>query len=223
MFCMGTVTPIGPTAAPWAFGVRAPGSFQAAQGLDVYLVPVSSVRVFFLWGFEDLGGLLECLVADDRLEAVEADEAFADVVVAIDAAAEFFFRVVEVPDLDALDADRLFDVLHERGILAAAEVVAGGEEVGGVEADGEALRLLHHLDDLGEVFELAAEATALAGGDLQAGDDIAFDLIVNAVEGLRDALEAFLFAFAHVGARVGDEVGDFQDDAAGEFLDEQLD
>jgi hypothetical protein len=40
---------------------------------------------------------------------------------------------------------------------------------------------------------------------------------------VRDALEPFLFAFAHVGAGVGDEVGDLQDDATGEFLDEELD
>jgi hypothetical protein len=53
--------------------------------------------------------------------------------------------------------------------------------VGGVEADGEALRLLHQFDDLREVLELAAEATALAGGDFEAGDDVALDLIVNAV------------------------------------------
>jgi len=116
-----------------------PDLHQAFQCFEIDGVPIAAGFVFFLGGFEDLGDALPAFVADDGFEAFEADVAAADVVVAIDSAAEFFFRVVEVEDLDAVDADGGFDFLDELGVFSAAKIVAGGEEMCSVETDGEAV------------------------------------------------------------------------------------
>ncbi len=58
----------------------------------------------------------------------------------------------------------------EGGEFVAAKIVAGGEEVGGVEADAEAILRFCFFDDGGEMLELVAEGGALAGGDFQASD-----------------------------------------------------
>src|SRR5205085_6008031 len=49
----------------------------------------------------------------------------------------------------------------------AADVITGLEDMGGIETDTKPLRLAHVLDDRREMFELVAEARALAGGGLE--------------------------------------------------------
>jgi hypothetical protein len=200
------------------------GLHQPLQGLEVYGVPVAAGFVFFLGGFQDLGDVLPALVADDGFETFEADRAFADVVVAVYSAAEFLLGIVEVEDLDAIKADGGFDLLDELGVFSAAKVVAGGEEVGGVEADGEAVGVFGEVDDGGEVFEAVAQAGALASGDFQARDHLAFaDADVNKIKGGGDAFETGFFSTTDVSTGVRDEIGDAQEGAAGEFFDEEVD
>jgi hypothetical protein len=85
------------------------------------------------------------------------------VLVAIDARAEALLRIVEVERADVLDADMAFEVV-DRPLVAVArpQLVAGREDVAGVDADADALLVVDELPDRAELLERAAEAGALA-------------------------------------------------------------
>ncbi len=146
----------------------------------------------------------------------------ADVLVAVDAGGEGFFGVVEVPDFDVFEADDLVELLEDGvGGVGGGDVVTGGEDVAGVDADGDAVIVFDGLAHFGEVFEGAAEAGTLAGGGFEADGDLSvFLLVEDLVEGGGDAGDAALFAGAAVGAGVDDEVGDAEVVAAFHFVGE---
>src|SRR5207237_8615115 len=65
---------------------RAPASrlHQCTQRLQIHRVPFPPIRRFLLGRLENLRNVSPAFVAHDRAEAVEADLAAADVIVAID-------------------------------------------------------------------------------------------------------------------------------------------
>src|SRR5260370_7816790 len=82
---------------------------------------------------------------------LRSDFAFADVLVAVDSAAQRNLRVVDVEDRDALKADDAFDEFERRGEAGfALDVVARGEQVRGVEActDLQTLQPVQYFTDL---------------------------------------------------------------------------
>ena len=93
----------------------------------------------------------------------------ADIGVAVAVGAERRLRVVEVQRADA--AARRARVARSRMTASRArgraDVVAGGEQVAGVQAHAEALAAAGRLDQRGELLEGAAERAAGAGGVLQ--------------------------------------------------------
>lgn len=170
-------------------------SHQPFERFKIHRIPIAAVFVFFFGGFQNLWRVFPSLVAHERLEAFEAYGAFADVFVAIDPAVEFALGVIEVEDLDAIDAHGRFDFLDKPGVFSAAKIIAGSEEVGGIETNREAIRGFDEIDNRGEVFEAMSQATALACGDFEAGYDIAFfDAGMNEIERGGDALQACFFA-----------------------------
>src|SRR5207253_1301744 len=131
-----------------------------------HLVPFLALGVIlFLGRFEQHGQAGEARVREDVREAGVADLAEADVGVAVDARIERGFAVVEVPGADFFHAD-VFAGQGDHALVAGARanVVTGGEDVARVDADADALRLLHRGDDLAELFKRAAETGALTGG-----------------------------------------------------------
>src|SRR5580692_8283331 len=73
---------------------------QRLQYLKINRVPIAAAfGVFLLWRFQYLGNVGESLVTHDRLESFKADLSAADVVVAVDPAAELFLGIVQVQHL----------------------------------------------------------------------------------------------------------------------------
>jgi len=138
---------------------------EVVHGFEVDGVPLAALGVVALGGFEDLGDVLEGTSFEDGGEGVLGDVAEAEVVVSVFSRAAGVLGVVDVGDADAVGAGGVFDVFE--GLSCAGlgvEVVAGGDEVAGVDADGEAMGGLDVVDDEGEVFVSVAECGALAGG-----------------------------------------------------------
>src|SRR5437870_125454 len=129
---------------------------QRGQVLPVRLV------LDFLRRLQQLRDAPEACVVDDEAERLDADLSIADVLVPVDVRAKRLLRVVEVERADPGDSDVPLD-LFGRALPAAAraDVVAGGEDVAGVDADADALPVVDELDDLPELLERAAEAGAL--------------------------------------------------------------
>ena len=123
-------------------------------------------------------------------------------VVPIDPRIEIRLRVVQVKRQHLLQADHLPD-LGDRGVpaLGRADVVAGGEEVRGVQANTEPLRLLDAPENIGEVADAVSKAGALPGGVLERDSHRRFFRgTKDAIERLGDALHAPVVALAKVRA-----------------------
>src|SRR5690606_24544806 len=105
-----------------------------------------------------------------------------------------------------------------------AEVVAGGEEMGGIEADAEPLRVAREGDDLRKVLQAPAEPRALPGGALKADERLApRHAGEDVVERLGHALKPRRLSLAHVGARMRHEQRDAEQVAAPDLLGEEVD
>ena len=155
----------------------------------------------------------------DSAEGFETDFAFADVLVAVEVAAEFALAVVGVDDVDVLEAEEA--VGFGQGFSEAGfggDVVTGGEGVAGVEAeaDGEVCEFGRELAHDVEFFELAAELGSAAGGVFEQQCEFAR---VEALRGFGDTFDDFVDALfdglAFVVAGVGDQV--FGSDGDGAF------
>lgn len=113
---------------------------------------------FGFGGFDDDRGVGESGVVNEAPECGFADFAFAEVVVAVDAGAEGFFAIVAMDDFNAVAADQAVE-FGEGGFVSffGADVVAGGEDVAGVEADGEVFGVAGKFENFGEMFEFVVE------------------------------------------------------------------
>ena len=81
-------------------------------------------------------------------ERLEPEASLADVLVPIDAAAARLLRVVQVEHLDPVEADDAIELVERRVVaLVGADVVAGGQQVAGIEADADARRAVEPLED----------------------------------------------------------------------------
>src|ERR1051325_8447196 len=96
----------------------------------------------------------------DAAQRLTADVAETDVPVAIHARVVVSLRVVEVDGAHVLSADAALDRFERGGeAVLVAQVVSGGEGVGGVEADAEVERGAGG-DDLAQVLEAVTDARA---------------------------------------------------------------
>ena len=88
---------------------------------------------------------------------------FADVLVAIDAAAERGLRVVQVKPVQAVQSNHAIEPREHIAVTALArDVVPGGQQVAGVEPHADARRLVGQLQDARELLERVAEHRALS-------------------------------------------------------------
>ena len=81
----------------------------------------------------------EARIVDDVSEGLTSDFPLADASVAIDAGAEVGFGIVEMKGEDLVEADETFELVD--GMVPTgwgANLMAGGEEMGGVDAESEA-------------------------------------------------------------------------------------
>src|SRR5207244_950841 len=80
----------------------------------------------------------EAWIVDHEGEGVAADLPFADVLVAVDARAERLLRVVEMKRADVLHADEALHLVdHSLPAVVRPDIVAGGEDVAGIDADAD--------------------------------------------------------------------------------------
>ena len=107
-------------------------------------------------------------IIDEVAESFFPDFSFADVFMSIDAAACFFLGIIGMDALYGCHADVTLH-LFDHGFLAVScsEVVAGGEQVAGIEADAEVFGCIESGDDVAELFESVADGGALSGGGFE--------------------------------------------------------
>ena len=74
--------------------------------------------------------------------------------------------VVEVHGVQTLEPDHAVK-LREHAVKVAGDVIPRVPDVAGVEADADMLLQLHAVDDGAQLFEAAADLTALAGHGLE--------------------------------------------------------
>ena len=136
--------------------------------------------------------------------------------VAIDPGSELALAVVEVEDLEAVEADDRVELTHGLGVIGGVgERVPGGEDVAGVEADAELGVVIDAVDDVGEMLEAAPQVGALAGRRLEAQRHLVVGhLIQQPVQSPGDPVEAGVLTGADMRSRVEHQVWDTEEIAA---------
>lgn len=115
---------------------------QRSKPAKIDPVEVCAASVDALGRFEDEGDVAEARVVDEVSEAGFPDASLADVLVAIDAAAQLALRVVDVNATDVGNADGSFDLRGQRRVIfLRAKVVPGREQMTRVQADAQATRV----------------------------------------------------------------------------------
>lgn len=176
---------------------------QASQGCQVEAVQVASAGRETFGGFEDEGATADAPVGQETAEGGFAQLALADVVVAVEAAVEIGFGIVGVDNAETVQADGFVEQSDGVSVtVVGAEIVAGGEDVAGVEADAKAVGRFDSVDDAGEVFEGVAEGVAGAGGGFEQDFSSGGDFFEDTVQGGADLVDALDDAPAAVGAGV---------------------
>src|SRR5215204_6052992 len=134
--------------------------------IDVALAP--ALRRIELGRLEQHRQAREARIRQQPPERFEAETALADVLVPIDTAAARFLRVVQVKDLDPVEADDPIERLEGLPVpLFGGDIVSRRQQVAGVEAHANPRRPVEQFEDRGEVLEAVAEIGALPGGVLE--------------------------------------------------------
>src|SRR5690349_17604080 len=116
---------------------------------------------------EDGGEALEARLAQESADALPPDLPLAEGNVAIAVRAALVPGVVHVEQLELLQPDLGVDLVDERAdAVGRLDVVAGGPQVAGVDAEAEPLRPAGLVDQLGGLVEVEAEELGRAGGVL---------------------------------------------------------
>ena len=130
---------------------------RAAFGLSSRMTEYTSLGFDVAVHYQRSAGAAEDTVREIRASGrrsagFAADLADADVFVTIHAAAERFFRVVQMPNLNSIEPDGRFNITTKLLIFATPKVVSGRKQVRRIETHRQALWLLRHRDDLGQVL-----------------------------------------------------------------------
>ena len=152
-----------------------------------------------------------------------ADIAFTQAVVAVNAAAERAFRIVQMHTAQILKTDNPFKISEGFFTLfGATQVVAGGEGVAGINAHADARFIFHAIDDGCQMFKLKPQVTALAGGVFNDRRH-AFGFGQRDVNGLGNARQAFVFwNLLQMTTRMKIEQRQAELLAAGEFINKGI-
>src|SRR6266516_6588611 len=138
---------------------------EASQCLQVHYV---LSEVFAFRCFEHLRNFAEPAIAHDKSESIETDSAFADVFMPIYSRTAGGFGIVEVNRGKTIPPNHPIEfakALSQRRFVP--DVVTGGENMRGVEANTQAFRLAHAADDVCKLLEFVSQACSLACSCLQ--------------------------------------------------------
>jgi hypothetical protein len=131
--------------------------FQFPDLLRVRAVPVRSGNL------QERRQPLELRMCQEDAEIL-AEQAFADVVVAVAVRAERRLRVVRVQRAQSVESDQLVELSEDAiELLAVGHVVAGGVEMARIEADPEPLVPVERRIERRELFHRAADRVSGAG------------------------------------------------------------
>src|SRR5215210_2560148 len=110
------------------------------------------------------GDALEARLAEKGAKPLAADLTLADRRVAVTVGAAGVAGVVDVEELELLQADLGVDLVDQvPHPLRGAHVVPGGMKVAGIDAEAEALRAASPVDQLAGLVEVEAEELGRAG------------------------------------------------------------
>src|SRR3954465_6551273 len=195
-----------PCNAPGRFA-RRPGP-QLPQSQEAGSVPLRR-------NLEESGNLPESLVVHEVAERECPDGALADVRVTVDTRSERLHRIIEVGGADGPHPEYPVE-LFESGLITAVgrDVVAGGEDVAGVEADGDAIRGAARVAYRPQLLKSAAHAGALASRGLEkdlAGTPVGGEHLVESGGDVADSLRVVrVRAGMHDERRNPEQIGPFE-------------
>jgi len=145
---------------------------QSSQGGQVEHVEVAAAGGEPLRSFQNKGDMAEPMVGKKMAESVAADKAFADMFMSVNMAAQVGAGVIDMNYLQFRQANGLVEFPHCISIgRFRTKVVAGSEDVAGVEANSQSAGMSRGGNYLGYLGKGMAEAGSLAGGGFQ--DDFA--------------------------------------------------
>src|SRR3954453_10798367 len=154
--------------SPLAQPTRPPATLAQLLGQLDLLARRAAGRVAVARGLQDAGQVRERRGGQERSAAVLAHLALPDRGVTVAVGAQRLEGVVEVKGAQLLQADLGVEALeHVVDALDGAHVVAGREQVTGVQAHAEALAAPAGAQELGELLERAPQRAAGAGGVLE--------------------------------------------------------
>ena len=97
----------------------------------------------------------------------------ADVVVTINPASQFLLRIIQMKNSSRGRCRwSIQALLAEIIIFAATEIVAGGEQMRGIQTYTKTIGLFHQRDNLRQVLQFVSQRTPLPGGNFQTGNDL---------------------------------------------------
>src|SRR5882724_1308829 len=185
---------------------------------------IAHVSVIVLGRFQHHGQLGEAAVVEQQFKTLSADIPLTDVLVAVDTAAQIFFRIVQMDDAYALDADQVLPRVHHLIVaLGRAEIVPGRQQMAGIKTKPQPLRFGHLIENGGEVFELGGQHSSLSSCHLQRDGGLHVGgLAMDTIDGGRDAPQPLFLALTHMRTWVNYEVGNAQQLTALQFIEKGL-
>src|SRR6266850_3240646 len=204
---------------------RGPPFLTAAQPAQRREILQVGRRLGLLRRLEHLRHARKAWIVEQQAERTQAEPAPPDVLVAVEAGAERGAGVVEVEREHARQSHRVRTALDGGGVARGrADVVAGDEQVAGVQAHPHPLGAPHAPDDPRQVLERSPERVAPAGrvleGHAHAGTRRARQRLVHRP---RHRVEAGLPPRAHVRAGVYDQTAEPQRFRALQLVRERVD
>ena len=120
------------------------------------------------------------------------------------------FRCNRGQAIQANQRDRIRETFVRARFLAA-DVVAGGEDMRGIETNTKPFRLAHVVDDVGDLFESLAETRSLTGRRFERDPGFHFrNIREHAVDRFDDLFESGFFAGAEMRARMQNQKRQFK-------------
>lgn len=129
--------------------------YEFAQTVKIFDI-LGQIRSFI--GFERHGMMAETVVIEEQTKAFQANLALADMLVPVNPAAAPFLGIIEMEEMDAVAANvplQLGEGLHIPG--SGAEVIPGGKDVAGIDADAELFSIAAVFEQPAQLLEAATQ------------------------------------------------------------------
>ena len=148
-------------------------SNQTAETGQIHGVTID--KAVFFRRFDYFGDGLQPGIVHDEAEGVGADLSFADMFMTVDTAGKILFGVVQMNSKKVLEADRFVECRHRLFVSRpCAKIIAGGEDVRGVQAKTDPVAGADPLSHGVQVVEAPTQAGPLAGGGFKEKPTVSF-------------------------------------------------